>query len=571
MESRTDTADPRLLQYVEDVKSGKVLTCKMVRLAIARFERDLKASEAEDFPYYFDPSYANKVIRFIETLKQYEGEFAGKPLILEPWQIFIVCNLYGWRIKTDPSARRFLKSFIFVARKNGKTLLLSALALYDLLTEKGAQVYSGATRREQAAIAFNNVVQFVKHNPTLQELLGVYRNSIVYEKTASKFMALSSESKLMDGLNPSLAILDEVAAQGNSGLVDVLQSGTYARKSPLLLEITTGGFNQESVGKKEYDGSKAILLGNAKDDRYFCILYETDEGDKWTDETTYIKANPNLNVSISLEKLLFARDEAVRMPYKESEFKVKNLNRWENANTAWIKAADWAKCTNQDIEVTEEILQDAMAVGAVDLSKRSDITAFTLYFYLPELNKFYAKHKFYIPEGQIEAKLRNESMQFRHWIDMGYVTAIPGEVIDYDYMYEDIREALDTYRIAEIAYDDWNAVDLVKNIGLLTTLVNFPQNYKHMSPAAKDWEAAIISGSIIDDNPVLAWMISCCVVYRDASENIKPKKDGDASSSKRIDGVITSLMSFSRLRARLNGVDSSLDKEDLLAFYSLAV
>lgn len=531
---------------------------------------------SDEFNYVFVEKEADRVISFVEHLQHYEGEFAGKPIILEPWQCFIIANLYGWRFKNDLTARRFLKAFIYVARKNGKTLLMSALALFDILTEKGAQAYSGATRRDQAAIAFNNVKQFVEHNNELSKLLTVYQSSIVYPPTASKFQALSSEAKKFDGLNPSLSIIDECAAQNSSMLVDVLQSGSYARKSPLLLEITTGSFNLESVGKREYDGSVSILRDEINDDRYFCMLYELDEGDSWRDETMYIKANPNLNVSVSLEKLLFARDEAVRMPYKEAEFRTKNLNQWMTSNVAWINDTAWIKCIKAEDDLrddvfNEDILEESVACGAVDLSKRHDITAYTLYFWLEKYKRFYAKHHFYIPEEQIDAKMRNESMRFREWIKNGYVTVCPGEVIDYGYLYNDIRSDLDKYKILEIAYDDYNALDLEKQIGDLVTLINFPQNLKKLSPASKDWEASVLRGDIYDPNPVLRWMLSCACAYIDPNNNIKIRKDGDSTSSKRIDGVITSIMAHDRLSVNINNSASTVSSTELLNFFKLSI
>ena len=516
------------------------------------------------FGWTFVEADGDKVVKFIEALKHYEGIFAGKQIILEPWQHFIICNIYGWVKKDDPTVRRFRKVFIFTARKTGKTLLMSALALYGLLTEPSAQVFSAAVKRDQATIAFRNVKEFIKHNPTLQELLQVYRYRIVREETASFFEALASDAKSLDGLNPSTAIIDEIAAQGSSDLIDVIQSGQYSRKNPLLLEITTGSHNRESVGYLEYEAAKGLLAGITKDERFFTILYELDEDDDWKNEKVYIKANPNLNITVPLDALKQARDEAIRIPYKETEFRCKNLNQWMNANHTWISDQSWQKCLQKDSY--EDMLGKSICIGAVDLSKRNDITAYTKYFYIEKEKKYVARHKFYIPEEQIENKMRSDSMQIKKWIQDGYIIAVPGETIDYNFLYDDIKADLEKYKIQEIAYDKWNAADLERQIGPLTTLVEFPQTMKVMSGPAKDFEADILKGLIVDNNPVVRWMNSCTVVYIDTSGNIKPKKDGDAASSKRIDGIITSIMALARLRENIeNGSFDSRTAEEIEA------
>jgi phage terminase large subunit-like protein len=551
------TIEKGYYRYVNDIQKGNIVSCKSVRLAIDRFERDIKASQQEEFPYYFDEKQADKVIRFVETMKQYEGDFAGLPLKLEPWQQFIVANIHGWRRKAD-KVRRFTKAFIFVARKNGKTILASTLALYDLLTEPGAQVYSAATRRDQAAIAFKNVVQFIKYNPTLQQLLKLYRNSIVYEKTASKFEALSKEFKGFDGLNPSLILLDEVAAQTDADLLNVLTSGQYSRVAPLSLLITTGHHSLQTVGRLEYEGAQRLLdksIG-VKDERTFAILYELDEGDDWRDESVWIKANPNLGVSVKLEHLLSARDNAITMPHTATEFKVKNCNLWLSGNSSWITDQDWLPAIEniRENEITPELLADAPCCAAVDLSKRNDITAYTKYFWIEAYSKYYAEHRFYIPKEQIVEKMKTDSLLIQQWVDEGIITAIPGRVIDYNVLYDDIKADLEQYRIHEIAFDNWNSLDLQRQIGPLTTLYEFPQNYKNMSSPSKDWEASILRKEIIDANPVMRWMVGCAGIYIDPNGNIKPVKSShDPSSSQRIDGVVTSIMAMARLKALMQG------------------
>lgn len=550
----------RLYQYVDDVKRGKILTNKYIKLSIDRFEKDLKNSKKKSYPYYFDEKRGSHVVSFLECLKLYREQWAGKPLVLQPWQVFIIANIYGWKRK-DNHRRRFTKAFIFVARKNGKTTLLSGLPLWDILTTKGGEAYCAATKRDQAKIAYNNIKEFIRQNRGLASRLRVYKSSsrIVCDNTASKIEALSSDYDSMDGLDPSCVIIDECSAMKNYGIVKVLQSGTYSRPEPLLIQITSGGDNLSSVGRLEYERSVKVLEGSMEADDYFTMLYTLDEKDDWRNEKVYAKANPNLGVTVSLEALIKARDEALQQPSLEGEFRVKNLNQWVSPMTSWISARNWNKCSinGRDIEVTDDMLKKVFACGAVDLSKRHDFTVFTKYFYLPSLSKYYAQHRFYIPEKQIEDKMKHDSPMIRKWIEQGYITATPGEVIDYDVMYADIRKDLEEYSIKEIAFDPYNSVTLMKEIGPLVDLVEYPQSMKHMSPSSKNWEASIMKGEIIDNNPVMKWMVSNTSIYTDANGNIKPQKDSkDGNSPKRIDGVITSIMAYSRVLFLLEeGVD----------------
>jgi phage terminase large subunit-like protein len=351
----------------------------------------------------------------------------------------------------------------------------------------------------------------------------------------------------------------------NYGIVKVLQSGTYARPEPLLIQITSGGDNLSSVGRLEYERSVKVLEESIEADDYFTMLYCLDEKDDWRNEKVYMKANPNLGVSVSLESLIKARDEALQQPSLEGEFRVKNLNQWVSPMTSWVSAKNWNKCVvnGRDISISEDMLKGVFACGAVDLSKRHDFTVFTKYFYLPSISKYYAQHKFYIPDKQVEDKMKHDSPMIRKWIEQGLIAATPGEVIDYDYMYKDIRDDIEKYMIKEIAFDPYNSATLIKEIGPLVDLIEYPQSMKHMSPASKNWEASIMGGEIIDNNPVMKWMVSNCAIYTDANGNIKPKKDSrDNNSPKRIDGVVTSIMAYSRVRFLLEeGIDLRTPEE----------
>jgi len=535
--------DPRFEKYLLEVSQNKILTGRYTKLSIRRHIEDMK--QGEDFPYYFDDKKANKIIRFVEAMKHYEGKWAGTPIVLEPWQVFILASVYGWRRKED-GTRRFRKAFVFVGRKNGKTLLASALQLFELLTEPGAQVYSIATQRKQAEVAFNNCKQFVKQNADLAGMIDAYRNTLVYEKTASKIEALSSEYNKFDGLNPQFVLADEVSAHPNSRLIDVMQSGMYSRVQPLLFMITTANHSLENPGRWEWERSRKILERKFEDETYFCILYELDDKDEWTDSKNFIKANPNLGVTIDPANLETALAEAIQQPSKQTEFKCKNLNLWLNSavTEGWITAESWEKCQ----QPRPKDLSGFLCVGAIDLSKRNDWTAYSKYFMDQENMKFYTEHLFFIPEGQIEIKMRHDSELVRYWIDSGLVIATPGDTVDYEYLKERIRKDIQSLPLLkEIAFDRWSASDIINEFKDLTTLTEMAMDAKNFSEPAKRWEEAILKGQIVDTNPVMSWQVSCVSIYQDFNGNIKPIKPDARKSTKRIDGVITSIMAYTRL------------------------
>lgn len=543
------TGVERCFKYCEDVEKGRIKTNKYIKLAVKRFRNDFKNKEL-----YFDEKEANKFVAFTECLQQYKDQFRGQKLILEPWQCFIFCNIYGWRWK-DSGNRRFKLAFIFVARKNGKSTAMTATLLYDILTTAGAEAYCAATKREQARIILDSAREMVKQNEGLRSRLKYYNSTsrIINERLAGKIVALSADSNTMDGLNPSCVVVDELAAMKNFNIINVLLSGQGARKSPLFLEITSGSDDIHSAGRQEFEKAMKVLEGSVENDEFFTVLYCLDEEDDWRDSSNDIKANPNLGVSVFQEHLDTSRREAMQQPAKEGEFRSKCLGQWVSPITSWINFRTWQKC-NKKFERPEE--GNVISVGAVDLSKRHDFSAFTIYRYYVNSKKYEAIHKFYIPDEQIDIKMKRDSPMIRKWIENGYITATRGPIIDYMTIYRDILKAVDEYGVREICFDPYNAATLINEVGPYVDLIQVNQTMKNMSPMAKDWEASILNDEIVDTNPVMKWMVSGCSIYVDPNGNIKPQKTGGADSTNRIDGVITSLMAHGRIKELLKeGVD----------------
>ena len=544
--------DKRYYKYANDVADGRILACNKVKLAVKRFQQDLKKQSKKTFEYRFDEKKADLIIAFVERLKHYQDRWAGTRIKLEPWQCFILANIYGW-VRKDDGRRRFKKAYIQVARKNGKTIMLSALALWDVLTTKGGEAYAGATKFAQARRVTDNIYNFVKSDSELRSRLAFKRTEarIVNDMLSSVVAPVAADSNKLDGLFPSLIIIDEAERHRSSELADVLQSGQGAASQPLMFEIGTSSTDFQSYGRIEYEACEKLLEGITQDENFFAIVYEYDEEDDWKDLTKLIKANPNIDVSVMTENIKAFRDEAIRNPIKEIEYRTKICNRWIVSSTSWIKDKTWQKC----IKNTKDYdLSNAIAVAAIDLSKRTDFTAYTTYFYLHDKKKFIAKHHFYIPEGQIEEKMKSDSLQIRTWIKQGYITATPGETIDYQYLYNDLEKDLAEYKLLEIAYDEYLSGGLEDKFRNLATMIPVAQGNKLSVPIA-EWEKAILDNEIIDNNPVMRWMVSNAEVKVGPTGLIQIVKPESRKRSRRIDGVITSIMAHSRLKVHAENYD----------------
>ena len=534
------------LQYIDDVLSGKIPTCKKVRQAVQRHVNDIKKSEEGISPFYFDHKKAQQAILFFHQLVHTKGKLAGQKLKTEPWQQFIIAEIYGWR-RRDNHKRRFRRAYIQVARKNGKSFLASGVALYDLLTEPGAEVVSAATKKDQAKIVFDDAKKTVQYSPDLKKYIKPLAHSLTCGDGSMK--PLASDSNTLDGLNPSCAIIDEYHAHKTDELLAVIETGMRARSQPLMFIITTAGNDKNVPCYEEYEKVGKLLSGakGYENEEYFCIVYELEKGDDWKNENNWYKANPNLGVSVEIDSMRFAFKNALQKTTDEAAFRTKNLNEWLNVAEVWINDRQWNKCLKR---FSEKKLDGLRCWGGIDLSKRLDFTVLTWYF---ELNtgKRYAKHYFFIPEGQIDAKMRQDSYLIRQWIKQGYIIATPGETQDFNYMLNIIREDSKKYDIQEIAYDRNLAEYLIQDLEAEFTCVEFSQSITGMSEPSKAWEQAITEGKIIDNNPVMAWMVSCATVKPDVNGNIKPIKPDVNKTSKRIDGVITSIMANNRLEVAL--------------------
>ena len=522
-------------QYAQQVFNGEVLVCEYVTLAIKRYYNDLE--NALDKGWYFDRKAAQRAISFIEKLKHTKGKWAGQRFKLEPWQQFILWNIFGW-MKAD-GTRRFRYVYVEIARKNRKTALSAGIGLYMIFADGEArpEVYSAATVKDQARICFSDAVEIVKKTD-LKNYLSPYRNSIVYELKGGTMKPLSSDYGTHDGLNPSCGIIDEFHAHKDSGMFDVIKSAFGARRQPLMFIITTAGFNKNGACYAYRSNVIKVLQGINEDDSLFGIIYTLDSNEEWDNPKMWIKSNPNLGVSVFPEYLSDQVNDAKNRPEAVRNVMTKNVNLWVDAEKTWILDDMWQKCIGT---TDRESLRGCQCWGGIDLSNVSDITAFVLLFH--ENERFQLLPFFWIPEEKMMEKIRKENINYDKWVQQGYVKVTAGNVLDYDFVKADILQIVEEFDFQSTAYDRWNAsqtiIDL-QNEGMECS--PFGQGYGSMGAPTKEFEKIVLTQKLEHfGNPVLRWMIASTVVKTDPAGNIKPDKE---KSVQKIDGIVASIMAL---------------------------
>lgn len=516
-------------KYAKSVTSGKVLSCKWVRLACERHLRDL-----DDDRFFFDIDEAQRWIDFYpQNLSHYKGSFAGEPFELELWEKFIIGSVFGWKWSED-GRRRFRYAYIEIPRKNGKTAIVAGVGVAGMLDEPGAEVYSVATKEDQAKLSWRDGLTFIKNSSHLTRTLKTRVKAIHHDAMDAVWKPLGSDSDTLDGLNPYFALMDELHAWKNRDLFDVIDDAMGARDNPLILMITTAGYNKNGICYEQRQHVEQILEGTISDDGYFGIIYTVDDPTKWEDEDEWRKANPNLGVSKSWE---FMRDQAQRakqMPSKLNAFLNKQLNIWTEAEINWLPMDDWDACS-------ESAEASGPCFAALDLASVADIAAFVRYW--PETGLVIPT--FWVPADGARKREQSDRVPYTQWIREGLIRATEGNVTDYDVIRRDIGEIADEYPIQEIAFDRWNASQLVTQLmGDGMQMVQFGQGFVSMSAPSKELEKLVVSRKLRHaGNPVLRWMAANVVAEQDAAGNIKPSK---AKSREKIDGIVALIMAIGR-------------------------
>ena len=548
--------------YQKAVMSGKRLASAVEKAKVIRHQNDMRK---QGFVYRFDVKEAVKPLIWMScNLCFPKGEKRGKSFKLAPWQVFDLMVLFGWK-KTGSKERRFTDGYMQIARKNGKSTLAAAIIDYLTFGEiEGATCYIGATSLDQADETFTRASEMLKLN---QKLKGVQiansKNNKVLKWGTGLLKAISAEPK--DGKLAYGTIIDEYHQHRSNDLVNSILSGNVSDQQTMLLRITTAGTDLKGVCHQEYEKAKRILNGDADLDRYFVSIYEQDESDDISDPGLWAKSNPNLSVSVDLDKLIANYENAKQSTTELTDFKTKNLNLWCHSLTRWANMTVWDdKC---HWEVSESDLVGAPAYGGLDLSSVYDFTAFTLTFNVG--GRYFQKTHYWIAEGQRENLIRQCSKPIDRWIDEGLITCIPGEVIDYEYVADYLDDQYRKYKIIKIAADRWRLNDLARYMPAWFESVayEFSQGIKTMDPTIRDFEREYLTGGVsCGNNPVQDWMMECADVFQDTNGNIKLVKPKDRTG-KRIDGGITSIMSLDCCKTFDASALQSTDLMSLISFF----
>jgi len=537
-------------KYAYDVVAGKIPVCKEIIQTCKRYIHDRENSK----DYYIDEEIAQAYIDFIQQMPLTKGRLAGVPLKLEPWQLFIIWNIYGWHKKKD-GYRRFNKVTISVPKKNGKTELIAAIALAHTILddEFGAEIYIAATSRNQAGICFKAAKTMVRLCKPLQEIIEPLQSGLFYEARNSSIKAISSEAGGIEGGGTSLAVYDEEHEQKDTELKDNLITGQAGKDQPLFISISTAGLDKNRPYYDHIKDCKKILDGILTEENHFIMIYGLDEGDDWRDPKSLIKANPNYGVSVIPDNVLEKQLEAIQKPSFQASFKTKHLNIWTDADKTWIPYEVWQK-NSREIKI-QEYYGKPCYVG-IDLASSRDFTAVAFMFENGD-GSFTNFWKYYIPEESMEERSKKDNLKFRLWEELGYIQITPGNVVDYKYIENDILELSKNVTMTAVSYDPHNSSEIVTNfIGAGLPMNKFPQGINYMSQPTKEMEKLIMSGKFLHDgNLVTSWMLSNVVIYVDANENIKPHR---GKSANKIDGIIATINAMGGyLQLKLEGVNNT--------------
>jgi phage terminase large subunit-like protein len=529
--------------YAVQVAKGEVEVCRNVRLACQRFLNQLENKEWE---WEFDPDYPTHVLNFASALKYTKGVDAGKPVVLQPFQIFFICAIYGFRSKKDHSQRMVRDVILFIPRKAGKSTLTAIIGLYELICgEAGAEVFTLATNREQASIVFDASKAFVESMPTeLSAMFNVSKYQISRAgDSQSMFKALSRDTKKTgDGKNPSCVIIDEAAQIVDRNAIEVLHSGMVARQNPLRIYITTASFTKDTKFYEDMQMLESILSGDVRDNpRWFGLLYGLDPQDDWKDSKTWAKANPMHGISVFQEAIEQRAEEARHKPATLNEFLCKTLNVYVSANTAWIDRQYW---DDSILDPSQEIREPTDVFVGFDLAATRDLNAICILKRYAE-DDYYADFQFFLPEQALDLIPKHYLDIFRLAISSGILKLTEGNVMDDREIDHFIQTQCEKYNVKQVGYDAYNAASLVarlhdagipvKKVGQGMAVLNNPSKYV---------EKLILQKAIKHNgNPFVGWQISNAEVFTDVNGNIKVRKN-EADKAAKVDGVIAMIIAM---------------------------
>jgi len=552
------------IAYAEGAVSGKQPVPEPARNACRRFLHDLELAEAGRGRWAFDRDRARGPLILAEGLPNIKGPKAGHDIVLMGWQCWISINLFGF-VERTTELRRFRQASIWVPRGNGKSTWLAPMALYCAFAEGegGAEAYAAATTRDQAKIVWDTAKEMARRCPDFRRHLGVMTsvNTIYQNRTASKFVPISSDSKGLEGLNVHFACLDEIASHRTQRVYDVILTGMGKRLQPLLVSISTATFNTAGIGKQLWDYSLKILNGHVTDDRFFAVIYAADDGDDpWT-EATMRKANPGWGTTVVPEQVKMIARQAKTNAAQEAIYKTRHLNLWVATNVALFSMEHWLQCETPGLDI--EDFAGRRCIMGLDIANKIDLTALVLLFW-DEGDDGQTRYQIFcrawLPEARIEV-----APAYAQWIDAGWLSKTPGETTSYEAIEGAILDACARFDVEACCYDPWSATQLAQRMQERNVpMIEYPMNVATMSEPTKGFDARIREHRIQHDgNPVLGWCVSNVVGHYDAKENVFPRKE-KLTPDNKIDAAIAAIMALGHQMVGEDKVPQIYKETDLL-------
>ncbi|WP_210129245.1 terminase TerL endonuclease subunit [Staphylococcus sp. GDX8P66P] len=527
-------------QYYQAIQDGSITVSKRVKKQYQNLIKDMK-----DHPkYVFDEAKANRPIKFIESFcKHSKGELAGKPLVLDLFQRAYISALFGF-VDKNTGYRRYTESFFFVGRKNGKSTMLAAIALYMLIAdgESGSEVYSVASKRDQANILFDQAHEMIKQSPDLNKNIRKRKSDLYFPHNFSKMQSLGKNSNSLDGLNAHLVVIDELHSIQDRNLYEVMKQSQSARTQPLLIMITTAGTHRGTIFDDLYEYACNVVDGNFEDDNFLPIMYELDHKAEYKLPDTWQKANPALGVSKKVEDLVRKVARAKNNMNDLTGILTKDFNIREVTNNAWLTF----EAINNEATFDIKDFAGWYAIGGADLSITTDLSCATLLFVDPETEMRYVHQMYWLPQDNLQKRVEEDKIPYDKWHEQGYLRLCSGNTIDYSDITDWFLEMLNEYDITPlwIYYDNYSArywVDEMEGYGF--KLVRTPQGAKTLSLPMQNMGADLEKHKInYNNHPILKWCLTNTGVETDRNGNIVPIKN--QSPKRRIDGTASMLDAY---------------------------
>lgn len=529
-----------ILEYWQEMKEGHVTVSKRIYKQYEKLIEDMNYHPK----YVYDEVKAERPIQFIESFCRHsKGELAGKPLKLALFQKAYISALFGF-IDKETGHRRYTESFFFVGRKNGKTTMLSAIALYMMIAdgESGAEVYSVASKKDQANILFDQSHEMIMQSPDLNRNIRKRKADLYFPHNFSKMQSLGKNSNSLDGLNAHLVVIDELHSIQDRNLYEVMKQSQSARTQPLLIMITTAGTHRGTIFDDLYEYACNVVDGNFKDDNFLPIMYELDSKEEYKNPDCWQKANPSLHISKKIEDLERKVSRAKNNPNDLTGILTKDFNIRETTNKAWLTFED---INNTDtFDITK--FKGTYAIGGADLSITTDLSCATLLFVDPQTEQRYIHQMYWLPEDNLRKRVDEDKIPYDKWHEQGLLRLCSGNTIDYSDITEWFKEMLNEYDITPlwIYYDNYSArywVDEMEANGF--KMIRTPQGAKTLSLPMQNMGADLQKKKInYNNHPILKWCLTNTGIETDRNGNIVPVKN--QSPKRRIDGTASLLDAY---------------------------